>query len=74
MVNLGSMPPDISLPLTNIVAIFIKNNKIEATPEMGQNLKKATIKLKKRHEELNLDYLSFKNKINQLRLKRLTAH
>lgn len=72
--NSGSMPPNISLPLTNIVAIFIKNNKIEATPEMGQNLKKATIKLKKRHEELNLDYLSFKNKINQLRLKRLTAY
>jgi hypothetical protein len=72
--NLGSMPPDISLPLSNIVSIFINNNKIEATPEMGHNLKKATIKLKKRHEELNLDYLSFKNKINQLRLKKLTRH
>lgn len=72
--NLESMPADISLPLTNILSLFIKNNKLETTPEMGRDLKKATIKLKKKHEELTLDYLSFKNKINQLRLKKLSRH
>lgn len=72
--NLESMPPNISLPLTNIISIFIRNNKIEASPEIGKNLKKATTKLKKRHEELTLDYLSFKNKINQLRLQKLTKN
>ena len=65
------MPPDISLPLINLLTVFVKNNKINSTPKQDKDFKKVNQKLKSRYKELTIDYLSFKNKLDQLRIQNI---
>ena len=66
-----SMPLNISFPLISLVGLFIKNNKLVATKEQKESLEKINHKIKKRHKELAIDYMSFKNKLDQLRIKNI---
>lgn len=66
-----SITPDVTLPLINIISLYIKNNKLIASEEQSKNIKDINHKLKRKYEKLTYDYLTFKNKIDQLRISKI---
>ena len=48
-----------------------KNNKLIASEEQSKNIKDINHKLKRKYEKLTYDYLTFKNKIDQLRISKI---
>ncbi|AXH16388.1 hypothetical protein CP985_03320 [Malaciobacter mytili LMG 24559] len=64
--------PDISLPLVNIVNLFVNKGKLQATDEQSKNLSIITTKMKKKYRDLTIDYLSFKNKMDEMRINKLS--
>ena len=66
-----SITPDVALPLINIISLYIKNNKLIASEEQSKNIKDINHKLKRKYEKLTYDYLTFKNKIDQLRISKI---
>lgn len=66
-----SMTPDVTLPLINIISLYIKNKKLAASEEQSRNIKDINHKLKRKYEKLTYDYLTFKNKLDQLKISRI---
>jgi len=69
--NHEKISPEVSVPLINIISLFINNNKIKTTEENIKSLNTINRKLKKKYKELTIDYLSFKNKLDQHRISQL---
>lgn len=66
-----NIAPDVTLPLVNIISLYMKNKKLIASEEQSKNLKDINHKLKRKYEKLTYDYLTFKNKLDQLRISRI---
>lgn len=66
-----AMPPEIAVPLVSIVTLFIKSNKLVSTEAQAKALTKVALKLRRRYEKTTFDYLSFKNKFDELKIKNL---
>lgn len=66
-----TMPPEISVPLVNMMTLFIRSNKIKSTEQQSKMLTKVTLKLRKRYEKTTFDYLSFKNKFDEIKIRNL---
>jgi len=67
----NKIPPEVSVPLINIISLFINNNKLKTTEENIKSLNVINKKLKKRYKELTIDYLSFKSKLDQHKISQL---
>lgn len=65
------LEPELSVPLVNIMELFVKNKKLTTTDQQVVNIQNLTKKLKKRYSELTLDYLSFKSKLDHMKVRKL---